>query len=113
MASRSSSTGKPVFFDGQKELGNMLFAKGGPFAALLGGGPDVGFEAGVNRGQQALNQNLAGQGLLGTPLAARAAVNFQGQAQKGREQNRLDTLLNAVQPAGTSSQSGRTGFLSK
>jgi len=113
LPSSSSSSQKPVFFEGQKDLGNSLFAPNGPFAALLRGGPDAGYEAGVNRSQQALTQNLAQQGLQGSPLAARAAVNFQAQAAQGREQNRLDTLLNAVQPAGTSGRSGSGSGLGK
>ena len=113
LPSSSGSSQKPVFFDGQKDLGNALFAPGGPFRALLGGGPDPGYEAGVARSQQALNQNLAQQGIQGSPLAARAAVNFQAQAAQGREQNRLDTLLNAVQPAGASGRSSSGSGLGK
>jgi len=108
-----SSSQKPVFFDGQKELGKLLFADGGPFKSLLGGGPDAGFEAGVARSQQALTSNLAAQGLSGTPLAARAAMNLQAKAAQGREENRLETLLNAVQPAGTKGSSLKGGVFSK
>ena len=111
--SQSSGGQKPVWFEGQKELGNALFSPGGPFRSLLGGGPDAGYEAGVSRGQQALNQNLAQQGLAGSNLAARAAVNFQAQAAQGREQNRLGNLLNAVQPAGTSGRSSSGSGLGK
>lgn len=111
---QSQSSSKPVFFEGQRALGDMLFAKGGPFEALLSGGPDVGFEAGAARSQQTLNENLAGQGLAGQPLAAKAQVDFQSQVAQGRESNRLETLLNAVQPSGTrgASKSGPLSSLS-
>jgi len=109
----SSSKSKPVFFKGQKELGDMLFAPGGIFANILSGAPDPRFESDARRGSQALNQSLASQGILGTPLAAKSQALFQSQVQTGREQNRLQNLLTGIQPAGTSSIGSKAGLFAK
>lgn len=104
---------KAVFGSGsQKELFGSLFAEGGPIAALLRGGPDPGFEAGVGRGLQGLNQNLAQQGLFGSPLGGRAAMDFAQQSAVGREQNRLGTLLSATRPIGAGGGGGGGGTMS-
>lgn len=111
MGGGGKSTSKPYFFEGQKDIAKSIFAPGGPIASLLGGAPDVGYEAGINRGTQQLNQNLASAGLFGQPLGARAQVDFLSKAAVGREQNRLSNLLGAIQPAGSSSVSGGKGGL--
>ena len=98
---KSAKAPKPLFFKGQRDLGDDLFGPGGPLRALFEGGPDPGYEAGVNRGIGNLNSALSSQGLFGSPLGARSAVDFTGKAAIGREQNRLSTLLGAIQPYGT------------
>lgn len=107
----SSSKSKPYFFPGQKSLAELLFGPLGPFASMLGGGPDPGYQAGVNRAFGQLNQNLSQQGLFGSPLGARAATDLATGAAVGAEQNRLQNLLAAIQPAGSKSEAGGGGIL--
>lgn len=108
---QKASKQKPFFFEGQKELGASLFGANGPLRALLTGAPDVGYEAGVNRGLQQLNRNQAGQGIYGQPLAQRAAADYIAQSNVGREQNRLQTLLSAVSPMGALGKGSQPGAL--
>jgi hypothetical protein len=108
--SGQSSNSKLSFFKGQKELGSALFAPGGPFANLLSGAQDPRFENSVAQGKSALNEDLASRGLADSPLGARAVVDLQSQAASGRESNRMETLLKAVQPIGTTSKSGGGGL---
>ena len=109
----SSSSSKPVFFAGQRELADSLFKPGGVFASLLTGAPNAAFESGSNRSREALNRNLASQGLLGTPLGARAQTQFESQVATGREQNQLQNLLAVIQPAGTASHMSKGGVFAK
>lgn len=108
-----SSGSKPVFFDGQLELAAEIFGSQGPFRALLEGGPDAGFEAGAQRSRQALGFNLSEQGLAGQPLGAKAQVDLERGIATDRESNRLQTLLGAIQPAGTKSSSSGAGVFTK
>lgn len=94
---------QPKFFAGQKDIGNSLFQPGGDIWALLRGAPSLGYEAGVNRGYQQLNQQLAGQGMVGQPLGDLKGINYAAQVGQGREENRLSTLLGAINPYGTGS----------
>jgi hypothetical protein len=101
---------KLLWGPGQQDLFGQLYGAGGPLQALFGGGPDVGYEAGVNRGMEQVNQNLAGQGLFGSPLGGLAATQYLGQAQQGREQNRMQTLLSAARPFGGGAGGGGGGI---
>lgn len=109
----SSSSSKPVFFEGQKALAESLFKPGGVFASLATGAPNAAFESGANRSRDQLNRNLQSQGLLGSPLAARAQADFEGKVQTGREQNQLQNLLSVIQPAGTASSMSKGGVFAK
>lgn len=93
----------------QKDLFRLLYGPGGPLRALLSGAPDAGYEAGVQRGLGQLNQNLASQGIYGSGLAAKASANYLAGAAQGREENRLQTLLQAAQPFGLIPKSGSSG----
>jgi hypothetical protein len=106
--SKSPKT-KLLWGPGQKDLFRGLYGEGGPLQALFGGGPDAGYEAGVNRGMSQLNQNLASQGIFGSPLGGAAASNYLAQAAMGREQNRMQTLLSASRPFGGGSSGGGGG----
>ena len=103
MPSSSASSSKPVFYDGQKDLAAQMFAPGGMFASLLGGGPDVGFERGAARSAQGLTGGLAQQGLTGSGLAAKSMTNLQGDIAGKRQDNVMNILMSAIQPAGTTS----------
>jgi hypothetical protein len=110
MSGGSSSGSKPIFYDGQKELASQLFAPGGMFASLLGGGPDVGFERNAARGQQGLVNGLAQQGLTGSGLAAKSLTNYASDTQGQRQDNSMRVLLDAIQPAGTRSFGSSKGL---
>lgn len=98
---------KAVFGSGgQKEAFQDLFSEGGDIWSLIRGGPSPGYEAGVNRGLQGLNQALSQQGIFGARLGARPAIDYATQAATGREQNRLQTILSATRPIGSSGGGG-------
>ena len=109
----SSSSSKPVFFKGQEALAESLFKPGGVFASIATGAPNASFESGANRSRDALNRNLQQQGLLGSPLAARAQVDFESKVGGNREQNQLSNLLSVIQPSGTSSSMSKGGVFAK
>ena len=100
---------KPFFLPGQKEFGGGLFAPGGYFASLLGGGPNIGLERQITRGQEGLTNNLSQQGLTGSGLAAKALTNYQTQATGQRQDNLTEILLNAMRPGATISKTGGGG----
>jgi hypothetical protein len=109
----SSSSSKPVFFEGQKELAEGLFKPGGAFASILSGAPNAAFEAGANRSRDQLNRNLQQQGLLGSPLAARAQLDFESKTASSSEQNQLQNLQSIIQPIGTGSSMSKGGVFAK
>lgn len=109
----SSSSSKPVFFKGQTQLADSLFRPGGVFASLATGAPNAAFESGANRSMQQFNRQLAGQGMLGSPLAMRAQADFGAKIAQGREQNQLQNLLSVIQPSGTSSSMSKGGVFAK
>ena len=108
--SGQSSKSEVKFFRGQKDIGEALFAPGGPFESLLRGAADPAFEAGVDRSRQALAEDQAKRGLVDSPLGFKGAVDLEAQASTGREQNRLQTLVQGVQPIGTTSKGGGGGI---
>jgi len=102
-----SSSSKPSYLPGQKEFGGELFAPGGFFASLLGGGPNVGLERQIARGGEGLNDQLSQQGLTGTGLAAKSLTNFQTNAAGQRQDNLAELVLNAMRPGATISSGGK------
>lgn len=103
------ATAKAVFgVHNQKDLFRDLFQPGGAVWSLFRGAPDAGYEAGVSRGLQGLNQNLSQQGLFGSPLGARAAMNYAGLAAQGRDQNRFQNMLSATRPIGAGGGGGNS-----
>jgi len=99
----------PVWLPGQKDFGAAIFAPGSPLWDLFGGGPNPGFERQALRGQEALTNNLAQQGLTGTGLAAKATTNYQSQVTGGRQDNLMNVLAAFMRPTATSSTSGGGG----
>ena len=97
----SSSKSSIQFYPGQKEFAGQLFDPGGLFQTLLGGGPNPGLERQISRGQDNLTAGLAQQGLTGSGLAAKSLTGYQTQAAGQRQDNLVETMLNAIRPAGS------------
>lgn len=97
----SSSKSSLQFYPGQKDFAGTLFAPGGLFQSLAGGGPNPGLERQIARGGEGLTQQLSQQGLTGTGLAAKSLTNFQTQAAGQRQDNLIEVMLNAIKPAGS------------
>lgn len=110
----SSQQQKPVFAEGQKDAAGQIIQQI-LLPALFGGAPDAATEAGINRSQQAVGQQLASQGLTGSGLAARAAADVQKGALEARANQRFDMINRIFSPMGGQSTGGTgplgfTGF---
>lgn len=105
MPSTPSKSG-PSYLPGQKDFGGSLFAPGGYFQQLLGGGPNVGLERQAARGAEGLTNNLAQQGLTGSGLAAKSMTDYQSKVTGQRQDNLTEILLNAMRPGSSVSTGG-------
>jgi hypothetical protein len=81
--------------------------------ALLGGAPSATQQIGVNRAQQGYQQQIAGQGLTGSGLAAKGAAEVAKSGYYANDASRMDMINRLMTPAGSSSRgiSGIPGLM--
>jgi len=105
MGGGGSSSSKPTFFPGQKELIESLglFEPGGFFANILGGAPNIGQQIGTNNALTNVSRQFAQRGLTGSGLEARALSDVAKDAAVGSEADMFNRILASIQPAGTTS----------
>ena len=102
--SKSSSSAKPVFFEGQMDAASQAI-----FDVLLPqlyGGPNAALERGVQRGQANTSRVLAQRGLTGSGLEARALADVAAggeQARQGQQADLLDRLMTSSGQSGSKS----------
>jgi hypothetical protein len=107
----SSQESKPVFLPGQKDMAaEILMSVLGPL--VLGGAPDPGTQANSNRAREGLNQQLAGQGLSGSGLAAKSAATLEQGLDANQARQRFDFINRIFSPLGqaTSGTEARVGL---
>jgi len=103
---KSSSSAKPVFFEGQMDAASQAI-----FDILLPqlyGGPNASLERGVQRGQANTSRVLAQRGLTGSGLEARALADVAAGGEEARQGQQADLLNRLMSNAGDTSK--KSGF---
>jgi hypothetical protein len=106
--SKSSSSAKPVFFEGQMDAASQAI-----FDILLPqlyGGPNAALERGVQRGQANTSRVLAQRGLTGSGLEARALADVAAGGEEARQGQQFDLLNRLMSNAGNASRSSSIGI---